>query len=86
MFFFGDGGAATVDGGSFSFLMGTKYCCATDLAKAVCLGDWTGEMPGDWIAGTGRERDGTTGGGGKGEDALGSQDGGGEPAAVRLAA
>lgn len=85
-FFFGEDGESVTDGGSFSFLIGTKYCLASGLESGVCLGDWIGEIAGDWMTGAGLESEGTKGGGGKGvEEALGSQDGECELAAMALA-
>ena len=84
VFFFGEGGESVADGGSFSFLIGTKYCLARGLDSGVCLGDWTGEIAGDWMTGAGLESEGTNGLGGKGGEPLGSQDGVCELAAVNL--
>ena len=84
MFFFGEGGESVADGGSFSFSIGTKYCLARGLDSGVCLGDWIGEIAGDWMTGAGLESEGTNGLGGKGGEPLGSQDGVCELAAVNL--
>ena len=48
------------------------------------MGDWIGEIAGDWMTGAGLESEGTNGLGGKGGEPLGSQDGVCELDAVNL--